>query len=267
MRASAPNRIPARRIATLWLSLWLTMAFGAWLFTNGDFELKHALHPPLTSGGALLLGADTFGRPLLSLVPRSAFGSLVFGASALVFSLAVCISYGVLSAFAPRWIQTLFAQFLEFLIGIPGLILALAIGAIQGPGWTTLLVALVLGILPGTARLVQARTRELLLEDYVAAAQALGAGRIHIILKHLLRGLRPVITAKLPGLFAHCLLAEATLSFLGVGAPLGSETWGALLAQGRDYLLEAPQIAYLGGIPLVLTLLAVQTLGDQRENR
>jgi peptide/nickel transport system permease protein len=264
---AAPSHNSIRGFAIAWLALWLTLACGAWIFTSGDFDLRQALHPPLTKSGSLLLGADTFGRPLLSLVPRSSFGSLLFGAAALALSLGVCVSYGVLAAFAPRWVQNFFAQFLEFLIGIPGLILALAIGAIQGPGWSTLLVALILGILPGTARLVQARTRELLLEDYINAARALGAGRIHIILRHLLRGLRPVITAKLPGLFAHCLLAEATLSFLGVGAPLGSETWGALLAQGRDYLLEAPQIAFMSGIPLVLTLLAVQTLGDQRETR
>jgi len=264
MISTSSARSGSRISAGIWLAFWLLAATGSRLLTSGEFELQQTLHPPLTSGGLLLLGADTFGRPLLTLVPRASFGSLLFGTAALALSLVVCISYGILAAFAPRWIQTLFAQFLELLIGIPGLILALAIGAIQGPGWSTLLAALILGILPGTARLVQARTRELLLEDYVTAARALGAGRMHITLKHLLRGLAPVITAKLPGLFAHCLLAEATLSFLGVGAPLGSETWGALLAQGRDYLLEAPQIAFLGGIPLVLTLLAVQTLGDEQ---
>jgi peptide/nickel transport system permease protein len=189
--------------------------------------------------------------------------SLSFAALALIISAFTAIWFGIATAFAPRLLQSLFRQSLEFLIGIPGLILALALATVNGPGWSTLLIALVLGILPNTARLVQARTRELLLEDYVLAARSLGATRIHIAIHHLGRGLFPVLNAKLPSLFSHCLLAEATLSFLGVGAPLGTETWGSILAQGRDYLLEAPQIAVLSGIPLILTLLAVQTLGDR----
>lgn len=251
------------RLSLFWLAFWLGCSALATGLTQSNFELRQALLPPFEHKGLLYLGADAFGRPLVTSVLRGSWVSLGFAAFSLTASASVAILFGISTAFAPKIIQLLFRQFLEFLIGIPGLILALALAAINGPGWTTLLIALILGILPSTARLVQARTRELIMEDYVLAARSLGATRTRIAIHHLGRGLLPVLTAKLPTWFSHCLLAEATLSFLGVGAPLGTETWGSILAQGRDYLLEAPQIAILSGIPLILTLLAVQTLGDR----
>ena len=254
---------PGVRISLSWLAIWLTCGALALIFSRSHFELRNALLPPFEQSGLLSFGADAFGRPLVTSILRGSIVSLGFAALSLGVSAGAAIFFGISTAFAPRLVQALFRQLLEFLIGIPGLILALALAAVNGPGWSTLLIALILGILPNTARLVQTRTRELLMEDYVLAARSLGATRTRIAIHHLGRGLLPILTAKLPSLFSHCLLAEATLSFLGVGAPLGTETWGSILAQGRDYLLEAPQIAILSGIPLILTLLAVQTLGDR----
>ncbi len=251
-----------------WLLTWGTLCLFAKLFTSSEFHLPHALLPPelqLESWS----GYDAFGRAVIYSVLRGAFISLAFAMGSIAIALFSSTLFGISTVFSPSWIQKGTQAFLEFLLGIPGLIVALSIAAINGPGWTTLLLALTLGIFPSLARLVQTRTRELLLEGYTQAAMALGASRIDIIRRHLLRGLTTVVSAKLPQLFAHCLLAEATLTFLGVGAPLGNETWGALLAQGRDYLLEAPQIAFFSGLPLVFTLFAIQTLGDsliQKEN-
>jgi peptide/nickel transport system permease protein len=262
--------VPLRRFqrsdaAFLWLLLWSMLSIYASLFTEPSFRLERALHPP-SGGQGLWFGADAFGRSLGWSVLRGSSLSLLFGFLAVIVSSLVATAFGILSAFAHKGIRLASQQMLEFLIGIPGLVLALGVAAVNGPGWTTLLIALILGVLPSLARIIQARTRELMLEDYVQASLALGATRSGVVRRHLLRGLTPILAAKMPTLFAHCLLAEATLSFLGVGAPLGNETWGALLAQGKEYLLEAPQIAWASGIPLVLTLLAVQTLADRTSN-
>ena len=247
--------------ASLWLTGWMICSIWATLFTSSDFQLSHALlSPQLTWEN--WTGHDAFGRNVLHSVLRGSFISLSFAFTAVLISISCSTLFGISTVFSPDWLQRTAKIILEFFIGIPGLVLALAVAAVNGPGWSTLLLALILGVLPSLARLVQSRTRELIMEGYTQAARALGASKVHITRRHLLRSIAPLIAAKLPQVFAHCLLAEATLTFLGVGAPLGNETWGSLLAQGRDYLLEAPQIAWFAGLPLTLTLLSVQTLGD-----
>ena len=249
-------------LAGTWILLWALLSLWANTFTADDFNLPRSLTAPTVTFSGWS-GTDAFGRTLIECILRGSFVSLSFSLGAVVICVVVSTLFGIVTAFSPAWAQKVTQLVLEFFIGIPGLVLALSIAAVNGPGWTTLLLALILGILPSLARLIQSRTRELILEGYLQASIALGASRIHIARQHLVRALSPVITAKLPQIFAHCLLAEATLTFLGVGAPLGHETWGALLAQGRDYLLESPQIAAFSGLPLVLTLLSIQTVGDR----
>lgn len=185
----------------------------------------------------------------------------------MLISCAIGILLGTAIALAPRPLRFLGLRGLEITLAFPSLLIALAWAAVRGPGWETLLVALAIGTLPSFTRLITARARELLQEDYVHAARALGAGPVRLVWSHLTPALLSLCSVKLPGLFAHALLAEATLSFLGVGAPIGRDTWGSLLAQGKDYLLEAPHIAFAAGIPLVMTVLSLQLLSENWTER
>ena len=119
---------------------------------------------------------------------------------------------------------------------------------------------MVLGTLPGMIRLVQVRAREIIQEDFMTATRALGASFPRLVMLHFTPHLWHWIRVKIPDLFAAGILAEATLTLMGLGAPVGKNTWGALILQGKDYLIEAPSIAITTCIPLFLSLLSLQIL-------
>jgi len=246
-----------RRLPALWVFLWFAAGAAAWLSTDSSPDLPRVLAVPSWSHP---LGCDAFGRDLVLAVLRSAAVSSMFSLLAVAGSISLALGFGVSLALAAPRVAALGSSVLAALLATPSLLLALAWAAVRGPGWGTLAGSLVIGMVPGFTRLIQVRARELRLEDYVVAAWACGATPVRIGARHLLPGLLSLCAVKTPNLFAQALLAEATLSFLGVGAPIGSESWGSLLAQGQDYLIEAPHIALSAGVPLVLTVLSLQAL-------
>ena len=213
------------------------------------------------------LGFDAFGRDLLLILLRASAVSVAFGALATVVACVLGIFLGSGIALAPKRIRFYSLRGLDLLMACPSILLALTWSAIRGPGWDTLLISLSLGTLPFMTRLLYFRTQELMNEDFILAAQGLGANSFRIMRHHLAPHLASLCWVKAPGLFAYAVLAEATLSFLGVGAPIGHDTWGALLAQGKDYLLEAPHISIAVGIPLVLTILSLQILSESKTEK
>jgi ABC-type dipeptide/oligopeptide/nickel transport system permease subunit len=206
------------------------------------------------------LGFDAFGRDLLLTTLRASLVSSLLALAALAFSLTAGSAAGVAIAVAPKGARLAWLRALDGLLAFPPLLFALAWAAVRGPGWDTLSVSLALCVLPSLTRLVYVRARELLSEDYVAAAVGLGASPWHVARRHLLPGVLGLCRVKAPNLLAGALLAEATLSFLGIGAPIGRDSWGTLLAQSKDYLIEAPHLAVGAGLPLVLTVLSLQSL-------
>jgi peptide/nickel transport system permease protein len=249
----------------IWLIGWLVGAFSVWLVA-GDSVTHHDLIKTL-QGPAFLhpFGYDAFGRDLLPLVFRASAISILF-ALAVTFAstLAAMTSAGLLTLAHSR-LQSALVALLDGALAFPSLIIALAWAAIRGPGWSTLIVALFMGILPGFTRLLYLRAQEILTEDYIEAAIGLGAGRSRILMRYILPELWRLSAVKFSSLFAQTLMAEATLSFLGVGAPIGQDTWGSLLAQGKDYLIEAPHLAITTGLPLVITVLALQGISERWE--
>jgi ABC-type dipeptide/oligopeptide/nickel transport system permease subunit len=243
----------------------LLAAAGAHFFGSKEIELSAVLCPPTSSHP---WGCDAFGRDLFLGTLRGAWNSVGFALAATATSLVLGIATGLVVAQGRdgRGSPTL-ESLLAGVLAFPSLLLALAWSAARGGGFATLLGALVLGSFPGFARLVLVRARELKSTAYLEASQAAGASPFQQSRRHLLPACLELGRAKAPALFAQTLLAEATLSFLGVGAPLGTETWGRALAQGRDYLIEAPHIALASGIPLVITVLCAQLLADQWDRK
>ncbi|MCM2323541.1 MAG: ABC transporter permease [Oligoflexia bacterium] len=244
---------------SLWLLAWFTAALLASLASDGAHLLDASLRPPEWSHP---LGFDAFGRDLLLTVLRASLTSAALALATVLLSCVAAILLGAGIALAPRAARFASLRTLETLLAFPSLLFALAWAAIRGPGWGTLLFSLLIGTLPGFTRLVHVRARELLAEDFVLAARSYGADGFRILRKHLSPALLSLCLVKVPNLFAYALVAEATLSFLGIGAPIGRDTWGSLLAQGKDYLFESPHIALGSGIPLVLTVLALQSLAE-----
>jgi peptide/nickel transport system permease protein len=209
------------------------------------------------------LGFDSFGKDLTLLVLRASLTSFAFASVSAVLTCGMGSLVGASIALLPARLQFFPLRGLDTLLAFPSLLLALALAAIRGPGWGTLFASLLIGTLPPFIRLMYARSREILAEPYIEAAESLGASPGRILTRHLVPMLRSICAVKIPILFAQALMAEATLSFLGVGAPIGQETWGSLLASGKDYLFEAPHIAFAAGIPLTLTVLSLQILSER----
>jgi peptide/nickel transport system permease protein len=247
-------------LAAAWLTLWITLSLVAWMGVPASFDLSRVLLGP-----SLLhpLGFDAFGRDLLFGLLRASAFSCAFALVATGVTCASGIVGGAGLALLPERIRFVSLRGLDTLLAFPSLLISLGWAAIRGPGWDTLFVSLLVGLLPGFVRFIYSRARELLAEEYVLAAHSLGATPVRIVHHHLSPALIAMASIKAPALFSHALLAEATLSFLGVGAPIGAESWGSLLAQGQDYLLEAPHLAIGTGVPLILTVLALQHLSER----
>ena len=240
---------------------------GAWLFTSLFFiswnESHHLIQTLNGSTWTAPFGFDAFGRNLLFLTLKGASWSCAFATICVIVAIPVTVALGSWIALAPVNLQALFLRGLDLIIAFPSLVIALAMAAVLGPGWNTLMISLMLSILPGAIRLAFARAQELKIEEFVLASVSMGATRSFIAFRHLMPHLLRLMALKVPNLFAKCLVAESVLSFIGVGAPLGATTWGALIAQGRQYLIEAPHIALFTGAPLLLVTFTLQITSEK----
>lgn len=243
----------AAHLALGWLALVAATSAWAWFQPPLPHALEQSLKP----------GYDVFGRPMGILTASAAAQSLMFALASVGIAALAGTTAGVGLAYLPERLRALGMRGLDFVLAFPSLLVSLAWTAVRGPGWETLLVALCLGSVPPLMRFAYARAREIAREDYVIAAHSLGASRFQIARRHGMPAVLELLKAKIPSLLAHALIAESTLTFLGVGAPLGEDTWGSLLAQARDLIFEAPHIAWISGAPLIVTIWALQTLTDR----
>jgi peptide/nickel transport system permease protein len=248
----------------LWIITWFGVAAASQVFSYPEMVLERTLAP---ASWLHICGCDAFGRDMLSIVLHAALASSAVSGVAMVITCASALALGGGISLLPERARFAALRALEASLAVPFLLIALGLAAVRGPGWSTLLFSLLIGLVPSFTRLIQARSREILAEPFIEAAGSLGVPPLRILTHHVVPNLTPLIWAKAPLLFAQGLMAEAALSFLGVGAPSGSETWGSLLASGKDYLLEAPHIALTAGIPLVLTVLALQSLSIGKNSK
>lgn len=224
-------------------------------------DLEHLLAAPHFPDS--LLGRDAFGRNLIGALGEAMGRSLLFSVVATSASLFIGVTVGSALGMLESRTRYVFERVLDFFLAFPPMLLALSVQAVIGTGWRSLAFSVSLGLFPGVVRFVAARAKEIGVTDYVESSRALGAGKFEIFWRHYLPALLDHLRLKAPSLLAQALLLEATLSFLNLGVPPGTISWGALLAQAKDYLVEAPHIAWGVGVPLVFTLLSLQYLLDE----
>jgi peptide/nickel transport system permease protein len=211
---------------------------------------------------AHLLGNDTNGADILSILIYGARISLEIGLTVTLLSVAVGLVLGSIAGYYGGWRDALLMRFLDIIFAFPGIILAIALAAMLGPSKGNLILCLVLTSWAGYARLVRGEVLAIRSQEYVEAARALGIGPGRIFLFYLWPNiLSPLLVTATFGL-AGTILAEASLSFLGIGLPPGTPSWGSLLNFGRDVLIEAPHVATFPGLALVFTVLAFHLLGE-----
>ena len=250
---------PRRSLALAWLGLAVVLTILAPQLSS------HAVSQPVgaplaPASSSLPFGGDELGRDLWARLLFGARASL--GASILATVLAVALGglVGLLAALGGRWIQGLVVLLVNAGLPIPGLLFALLLVAGLGPGFPTIVLAVGLGGVPGFARLARQAFLQGQTASYIAAASALGAGRIRVALAHLIPNARPQLVPLAATYYAWSLLGTTTLTFLGLGGDPTNPEWGSMLNAGRLYLQDAPHLVLLPGLAIALTILSVHSL-------
>jgi len=223
-------------------------------------DLLHRLQGPSAAHWA---GTDELGRDTLSRLMWGARLSLAVSVSVVTVSLALGLAVGGLAGYLGGWIDTALTTFaMNTFQALPGILLAIAFAAFLGPGFTNLVLALAIGGWAGYARLVRAQVMAVREREYVDAARALGAGGLRIFFRHILPNIvQPILVQAAIGM-AGVILAEATLSFLGLGIPAPAPSWGSMLNDARLHLFDSPHLVLFPAAAVAAAVLGFNFLGD-----
>ncbi len=208
-----------------------------------------------------LLGTDRFGRDVLSRILHGAQVSLRIGLAVAVMSGVAGAVIGLLSGWW-RGVDLWLMRVMDGLMAFPGLLLAIALAATLGPSESTVIIALTVAYTPRTARVMRGAVLVARAQDYVEAARSVGVRTLRLLLRHVLPACTAPLVVQQTYVFAIAILAEAVLSFVGVGPPPPRPTLGAIIADGRDNMVEAPWIAMAPGVVIAMLVLGLNLLGD-----
>lgn len=234
-------------------------------FDADDQSLPDRLLPPLTDGH--LFGTDSLGRDVFARVAEGFRWSLPVGFLAATMATTIGTVVGVAAGWSEGIIRTLVTRLIDMAISFPYFVLATAIIAVIGRSFATLVVVLGSVAWVSVARVVYAETRALKEREYILAARLLGVPPVRILFTYVLRGLRARIMVMFAFLFADLLVAEAALSYLGIGAPVGEPSWGNLLFAAREGIFTAPWLLWAPAAAVVLAVITANMLGDGLNQR
>jgi peptide/nickel transport system permease protein len=237
-------------------------ATAPWLAPHSPaaIDLLHRLESPSPAHWA---GTDELGRDTLSRLLWGARLSLAVSVTVVTVSLALGITLGGLAGYLGGWVDTALTTFaMNTFLALPGILLAIAFAAFLGPGFYNLVLALAIGGWAGYARLVRAQVMAVRDREYVDAGRALGASGLRIFFRHILPNImQPILVQAAIGM-AGVILAEATLSFLGLGIPAPAPSWGAMLNDARLHLFDSPHLVLFPAAAVAGAVLGFNFLGD-----
>jgi len=224
-----------------------------------EIDLGRQLAPPSADH---LLGQDVYGCDILSRLLYGARISLSVGVMVIFLSGSLGIFLGLVSGYYGGWLDTLLMRLVDILLAFPGLLLAIALVAVLGPDINNVILALTVLGWVSFARLVRGQVLAVKERDYILAAKTSGQHDLRIMLVHVLPNIiSPIIVQATFGL-ASVIIAESSLSFLGLGVPPGTPSWGAMLSEGKQVLLDAPHVSIFPGLAIMLLVLSFNFLGD-----
>lgn len=266
----SPGRAIARRffrnplgiIGLIVVLLFIVCAlFAPWLAPHDPIEtnLRLRLKPPT---GENWLGTDELGRDLLSRLIYGARVSLLFGVLTTTLGATIGVTLGLLAGYWKGTLDNLIMRLVDLLLSFPGVLLAIAVVSVLGPGTGNALIAIAIGSIPIFARTTRVETLSVSQMEYVQAAHSLGASTLQVLWRHILPNTLAPIIVLVTLRMGTTILAASTLSFLGLGVQRPTPEWGAILVGGRDYLLSAPHMVIYPGIALSLVVIAFAVLGD-----
>jgi peptide/nickel transport system permease protein len=208
------------------------------------------------------LGTDKLGRDVLSRIVYGSRVSLMVGTTTVAISVLIGLLVGALSGYFRGWVDQSLMRLVDVLMAFPGILLAIAFTAVLGPGLDHVVLALSLIGWTGYARLVRGEILALREKEFVQAAEALGGSPARVIRLHMLPNLLPSLAIQATFGMAAAIIAEGSLSFLGLGAQPPTPSWGSMLNEGRQFILVAPHLTAYPGLAIMATVLGLNLVGD-----
>ena len=249
-------------IAAAVICVTLLMAIFAPLVSPYD-PLKQDLNSLLASPGPThLLGTDNVGRDVLARVIWGSRVSLIAGSVSVAIAVVVGCFLGLIAGYSGGRLDDVVMRLMDAVLSFPALVLALALGAVLGAGLGGVLITLGIVYAPTFARLMRGQVLTIRTREYIDAARLLGAADWHILQRHVLPNAATPIVVQASLSVAFAILAEASLSFLGLGIQPPEPSWGSMINAGRGYLQQAPWIVFGPGAALFLTVLSLNFVGD-----
>jgi len=270
----APELSPGRRALARLLrrkGAMVGLAFVVFFIALAILAPYVAPHDPLaTSWGAIrkppsetyFFGTDEIGRDVLSRVIWGARASLLAGLVSVCISLGLGLPIGLAAGYLGGWVDALISRVTDAMLACPFLILAIALAAFLGPSLTNAMIAIGISATPVFIRLTRAQVLSVKVEDYVEAARALGNPHLRIALRHILPNVVAPLIVQATLAIAAAIIAEASLSFLGLGQQPPAPSWGSMLNTAKNYVDHAPWMAIWPGVSIFLLVLSFNLLGD-----
>ena len=245
----------------LTLSL-VAMALGSLVWSPyppGDIDIRHRLAPP---SAAHWLGTDSLGRDIASQIWVGSQNSIVVGLVAVGIGMGLGTLLGCVASARRGWLEELLMRAADFTFAFPALLSAIMLTAIYGPGLLMSIVAIGIFNIPVFARLTRGAANVVWAREYVLAARAAGKGATRITLDHVLPNIANVLIVQATISFATAILAEAALSYLGLGTQPPQPSWGRMLNEAQTQMFQAPLLAIYPGVAIMLSVLGLNLLGD-----
>ena len=224
-----------------------------------EIDVPNKLQPPSATHW---LGTDSLGRDIVSLLIVGARASIAVGVIAVGIGIVVGVALGLWAAARRGWVDELVMRASDFAIAFPALLTAIMLTAVYGPGLVTAIVAIGIFNIPEFARISRASAATVWTREYVLAARACGKSGWRITLEHVLPNIASVLIVQATIRFAIAILAEAALSYLGLGTQPPTPSWGRMLNEGQSMMYQAPLLAVWPGLAIVLSVLGLNLMGD-----
>lgn len=243
------------------LVLIFTAAFSPWVAPHDPYyiDLKKAfvklslVHP---------LGTDYLGRDVLSRIIYGSRTSLIVGIVAVVLASLVGMTLGLIAAFFSGKVFAIIMRSIDTLMSVPPIMLALAIASLLGGGLKNVVIALAISMIPPYARMMCGQALSIKENDYVTASCSIGASNLRVMLRHIAPNCFPPLIVMMTMLMGRAILAEAGLSFLGIGIEPPGAAWGAMVNDGYKYLYTEPLLSFIPGVAIMLVVFAFNMMGD-----
>jgi peptide/nickel transport system permease protein len=243
------------------LILIFTAIFASFLAPYNPYEINMAAQLE-TPSWHHLLGTDNVGRDVLSRIIYGTRNSLMVGIIAVGIAAGIGITLGLVAGYTGGVTYAIIMRFMDAMMTIPSILLALVIAAVLGGGLKNIMIALGIGFVPGYARLMCGQTLSIKANEYITAERSMGASNLQIMLGHILPNCLPPLIVMMTMMLGLAILSEAGLSFIGIGIEPPEAAWGSMVSSGYRYLLSNPVLSIAPGFAIMLVVFAFNMVGD-----